>query len=686
MNVNRFLENSKRTSLIGRNIYTSEGFHRDGRWDAPKLGLPGRLLIGHELFLESAVTVELSENGRAAALSPVRHRWTPAWIESYYRSAPDAAYYPNAGCLAVRERKCFTVGDVFVARIELRNDRRETVRVGVKLGLPFEGGKVHCPAQAGALGSPLTVDGYVALRTDRGDGRAFTAEVPSQGEAAFSIAFAFSKESAARAEAAALDALQIIDPFGEKERAFNRFIAENAPEMRCDEPDMLRAYYYRWFLIYRALHCPSEVIDGHPVEGDCLYESPYGAWYDCPVGLPVPLHLEETKWMRRPDVPFADADNWLKGLTCYQGFGYIQYTPMAMWHLYLQHPDQAFLARAYPECHRYALAPFHPEREGLAFLPTLDSSWPTGAEYQPAFYQHTRTPWDWTQDNEGRSQGIADEELKLYRIDYVCYSTGNLIGCANMARALGRAEEADELQSLADRAIDLLRTRFWHDKTRRFVSLDAKSRLPCDEATCYDSFFPFLWGMVGEEFRDGWSPLFDREALACDFSLTTVDRRCPMYWFDNCVAGPAKSSTLRPHAYGCCWNGPVWPYAVSGVAEALGGAARTDEALRARWLALFEAYTELHFMQGDRSVPMITEHYRPTDGVSFSEVCDYFHSTWIDLFMKYWAGIRAEANGIAFEPYAECEFELRHVCVGGRSYTVKQFAEDGKLKRIIINE
>lgn len=684
MNINRLLENSRRTSLIGRNIYTGEGFMGDAlAWAAPSMGLQGQLSIGHNLPIKNAVSLLLFEEERPLTFAPVRHRWTPAWIETYYRSAPDEAYYPRNGCLAVREKKCFTTEDVFVSRLELRNDKRETAHIRIKLETPFQQDEVHLPVQADALGCSLTLDGFIALVCDQASGREMTIDIPAQSTACLAIAFAFSRVSRAEAEGAARAALSKDNPFADRERAFNRFMADNAPELICDDMDVLKAYYYRWFLVYRSLHRPGDVIGGHPVEGDCLYESPYGAWYGCPVGLPVPLHLEEAKWMRSGRIAFADAENWLKGLTCYQGFGYIQYTPMAIWHLLENHPDKALLERAYPECRKYALKDIHPDAEGLSLLPTLESSWPTGAEYQPAFYQHTKTPWDWTQDNEGRRMGIADEELRLYRLDHICYTAGNLIGCSKMAEALGRRDEADELIILANRIIELIRTKFWCAEKKCFVSLDARSGLPCDEALCYDSFFPFLWDMIGSEYADGWTPLFDKDAFACDFSLTTADRHCAMYWFDNCIAGPTKSSPAQPHVYGCCWNGPVWPYAVSGVAEALGSAARTNESLRAAWLTLFEGYTELHFMGGDRAAPMITEHYRPTDGYSFSKTCDYFHSTWIDLFMKYWAGIRLHNGEIAFEPYTSCAFELRGLSMGGNSFCVRQYEENGVLKRRI---
>ena len=30
----------------------------------------------------------------------------------------------------------------------------------------------------------------------------------------------------------------------------------------------------------------------------CVYESPFGSWFGAPVGLPIPLQIEEMKWIK----------------------------------------------------------------------------------------------------------------------------------------------------------------------------------------------------------------------------------------------------------------------------------------------------------------------------------------------------------------------------------------------------
>ena len=59
ININRLLETTKRTSLIGRNIYTFDGYEKNGKWLPPLSGFrqwPGEgkntafgVCIGHPI-------------------------------------------------------------------------------------------------------------------------------------------------------------------------------------------------------------------------------------------------------------------------------------------------------------------------------------------------------------------------------------------------------------------------------------------------------------------------------------------------------------------------------------------------------------------------------------------------------------------------------------------------------------
>ena len=61
--------------------------------------------------------------------------------------------------------------------------------------------------------------------------------------------------------------------------------------------------------------------------------------------------------------------------------------------------------------------------------------------------------------------------------------------------------------------VEAVKKYFWNEEHSCFVSIDAKTGKQCDESICYDSFFPFLWGMLGKEYSRGFNPLFDKKSF-----------------------------------------------------------------------------------------------------------------------------------------------------------------------------
>jgi len=316
-------------------------------------------------------------------------------------------------------------------------------------------------------------------------------------------------------------------------------------------------------------------------------------------------------------------------------------------------------------------------------LPVTEGSWLTGAEYQPSFYQYTEPNWDWRQDDEGIRNGLKFEKPKLHRLDAAVYTILNLQGCAMAAKELGKESDYELLCNIAEQFTRQIEEEHWDKQKKMFYDIDLKTGKRCDVSACYDSFAPFMWGIVGEKYFDSINSIFDRNKFWGDFAVSTVEKCNPMYWFDNCIAGPVESSVLSPHHYSASWNGPVWPYANSLVAVALGSVAEQDKRFKAGFLDFFGKWTDLHFLDGDRSVPMTHEHYRQSDGASFSNVVDYFHSSWINPFMTYWAGIRLENGELIFEPLTEEEFSLHGVNIRGKSYNFSQHRENDILKRVM---
>jgi len=684
MNVNRYLQNGRRSDLCGGEWATRGGQQPHEKWDDPVPGISGLLAIGHGTAVNDLLIPSVTRKGEAASLclSKVQNRWTPAWMHTVYRSAPEPAIYNKSGTVVLEERKCFLPNGVFVSHTTLRNDHREPAALIFTLKSPYvQEGKLITETNAAALHTSFPIVLHVSLLcTLSGDGE-YAVTVPANGSITFRWVFSASPDSPETARKAADEALSMENPFLTSEDTLNRWFEQNVPVLETDDEDLKKVYYYRFWLLRRSIHRPADVIPSHFLKRQCMYESPFGSWYGCPVGLPFPLHILEARWLTESHIAFDDARNWAENLGDYQN--YIQSPVASFAELYDLKPDKAWVREIFPACVKYlepvlALA----DRPGLDGLPVMHGSWLTGAEYQPSFYEHTEPAWDWTQDEEGIRMGVTDTRAPLYRLDEICYAIGNLMGCAKLAAILNEHETEQTMLHRAQQITKIVLERFYCKEDGFFYDIDARTGRHCRRSGCYDSFFPFLWNIAGPEYRGIFDRLFSEAHFWAAFPITTADKTCPMFWFDNCIAGPTASSVAEPHEYGCSWNGTTWPYANGLVLTALGNAAKDDSSLADGWLEFFRRYSEMHFSAGDRSLPVIVEHYRNSDGSNFSPVTDYFHSLWIDVFMKYYVGLDITGETLTAHPFTNADFTLTGVNFRAAAYCVSQKAGRTEIRPI----
>ncbi len=696
MQINRLLQNSVRNELMGSNMFLFSESVMPRKWDFDKMGrmspanvwcepeflMSGRLGLSHECDITNSITLEIYKNGERLDFHSVRNLWTPAFMSTYYRCMPEGDY-PRAGLVGVKERKCITPEDCFVSEITLFNDDNESCALEVRVVSTLEADsepfyKVNAKTLPRGMGRQFELDGSLCIYSPMG--YSFAVEIESGASFSFRVASAYAPLKKDKAEKLCKRVILEADPFLKNERRFNEWFKRNVPVLKSENAELLKAYYYRFFLIKKCTFSPRKLIPKHIARGEVFYESATGSWYGCPIGLPYAMQIEEGKWLSDKSSVRSHLDFWLDGYAR----GYIQLTPHAAWSYYLFTRDKEWLKRSYPKFLEYTFKKLDindPEK-----LPVTDGSWPTGAEYQPSFYQHTPTPWDYRYDN--RRKGEVDGKCqRLYRLDEISYSLLNVIATANMARELGLRADSEKYLSYALALKDNLKERFFSEKRGAFADIDVASGRMCDDALCYDSFAPLMFGLVdGEKYLSSVEVLLRPDVFESEFYPTSAEKRTPMFWFDNAIVGPAYASKSSPDLYGCCWNGPVWPYAATVTLSALGSAARSDGKYRKMWLDAFKNYTDLHFYLGDFSVPDVVEHYRHTDGMPFSVTHDYFHSSYIDFVLGYYAGISVSDKGkVSFKPLTDEEFEISGVVIGGRSYNFKQLRDRGRLKRIIEN-
>lgn len=640
-------------------------------WRVPRPGLQGRLYIVHDTGLDDALSLVVEDGGASLDLVAVRNRWTPGGMDTFYRSAsldrPDDD--PEVGSTVLHERKCILDDNVFVAEATLKNtsatSRTYRVRIVAADALPRKPGPFAFTTTS--MCRPTARTCFGALRTT--DGRLVRTFVLAPGaRRTFRYGFAVGGASAAAVGTALDRALAAPDPFAGNARCFSRWMEENAPELDLSDGDLYRLWVYRWYLLWRGTHVARRVIPDHEYPRAAVYESPMGEWFGCVIGLPVPMQVQELAWMRDPSVGRSHLLNWCEKVVGYRG--YIQFTGMAAWRFCQNHPDAAFAKRICPELLKDAL---HRQGKDPSRLPVQRGSWSTGAEYQANFYQFVTPKWDYRHDHEFNKR---DKErfpvASMIRLDTAGFVLGDLLGCSRLATLAGDADAARDSAARAAAGLETIRRRHWDERLGLFLAADPETGRLADEAACYDSFVPYMWGMVREpEYLRAFDKFCDPAWFWDDCPISTVAKTCPMYCGGNYIRGPFLETSGRNHRYGCCWNGPAWHYADSLAAEAFGQAAQADPSRRAAWLEYFRAWTLSHYLYGDRTVPRAAENFRPEDGARVGCAYDYLHSSWIDPFLRWWCGISVsdDLKTVAFEPFATGNFRVARVPVAGRELT-----------------
>lgn len=653
-------------------------------YEQPAPGLSGQLnVINRVVDVKDVISLRIEDGDEALAFVPVRNHWTPAFVETYYRALPtreqSCSDGDRVGATVLKERKAILTDNTFVADATIKNvgscGRTYRVRVVSAGGLPNAGER---PRRWGMTVDcrkiPVALNPYSAVGTTQNEAsQEFEFQVAAHDSVTFRYGFSLSPESEEDAKARLGKAFALTDPFGENVRQFNAWFDRNVPRLDVGDPDLRRMYLYRWFVVKRNMHRAARISPEHPYPRTVFCESPVGGSYNAVVGLPVPLQIQELAWMRDPGPAVDHVLNWCDKVHGYRG--YVQYTVQAVAQFLRLHPDASLARRIFPALKEFAL-----ETSGgdAGKLPVQVGSWGVGAEYQPNFYQFVEPKWDARHDGHfGPKEGFS--LASLVRLDTAVFGIGNLRGAEEIARSIGDRSSEAELARLAAGQLAIIRTRHWNDEKGLFLAADPTTYALADEAPCYDSFTPYMWGLVGGEFLKAFERFCDPRWFWDDFPISSCSKTCQMYRGENVLMTPPIGSPEKPFCRGSCWNGPTWHYADTLAAEAFGRAARAEPKWRGRWLDFFRGWTESHYLFGDRTAMRAAEDIRPEDGTRCGVTWDYFHSAWIDPFVRYWCGIDVAEDGtVVFEPFSNQPFVLHDVAIRGRSLSFLRH-KDGML-------
>lgn len=695
--VNSWLTSAYRCDLAGPEVWTAPSQDERTSWSVdywnenvpfcqfglPSIGMNGQLHVVHQVENSfDAITVEIEEDARAKVqFVPVRHRWTPAFSTTYYRSMPTKisnAEIKGIGRIVLKETKAILSDNTFLSELTIKNVSSTTlicrVSIKTKSGLPEAG----TPSrewlfETRSMEKVRPRKTFAACKASF-EGSSQMLEVPARSETTFRYALSFSPDSSADAEKRVRRAIEDKDAFAANAKEFNEWFAANVPALETGNPDLMRMYLYRWFILKRGTHEARRVVADHEYPRPAVYESPVGGWYNCVIGLPVPLQIQELSWQRNPSVLRSHILNWCDKVRGYRD--YIQFTVQSIARSFENHPSAEFARKILPEVASYAKQKAGKNAESL---PVQRGSWLTGAEYQPNFYQFTDPQWDFRNDEQFVYKDKKFRHAKLVRLDTASYGIGNLLGAAKIADIVGDSSLATELRSFASSQMDIIRKRHWSEELGLFLAADPATYRLADKAACYDSFTPYMWAMIDDDkYLRAFDKLIDRKWFWDDFPISSCAKNCPMYCGENLII-TSPASPKDPYIYGCNWNGPAWHFSNSLIAEAFGQAAQRRVEMRDKWVEFFTSWSEMHYLYGDRTALRAAESVRPEDGARCNSAWDYLHSSWIDPFFRYYAGIQLVQDGksVRFEPFSEESFRLSNVPLAGYEFTFEQQVKDG---------
>ncbi|MEG7531830.1 MAG: trehalase family glycosidase, partial [Hungatella sp.] len=421
--------------------------------------------------------------------------------------------------------------------------------------------------------------------------------------------------------------IRYLDESEQPDALFERLLMENqkfyaeVPGFLCDDPLINACWKYRWYILKNAMCKPrmgnfmeTVMYEGrdHRMRKDPL--DPHGWEFSKLIPLSTPLQVNDLRWHSNSGLiqeiirsAFASQDEDGLLLCSYvetYGKSYANYMIWAIWLNYLLHPDRAFIEELLPKMKHYIAGHekiYQDEKDSLCIEKTHQL---TGKEYQPSY---------WFFHNYPNNPKDPSTYTPLKRVDRSVYHYQNLIGMANLLKALGDPEE-EVYRNKATVLRKDINDKMWDEKTGFYYDLHYQTE---EKAMVRNivGIYPYWAGMADPEKDAGIMPLMDAEAFDTGAAFASVSKDCPVF----SPAGGWKGNYLKGRN-GCVWCGPSWPYTTGIALEALGTESRKrDHLFDAEFDRYFQEYTTQHFRDGNRHRPYLVEHYDAQTGERLSD-------------------------------------------------------------------
>lgn len=454
----------------------------------------------------------------------------------------------------------------------------------------------------------------------------------------------------------------------------NRRFYEEAPSFLCDDKRMNACWNYRWYILKNCLARPgfgrwkeAVMYEGRDHRMAKTPFAPSGWEFSKLIPLSTPLQLMDFRWHQdRKTVKemirsaFAGQDENGLLLCSYvdsSSKSYANFMLWAVWQYYLLDPDRRFIKELIPAMKAYIEGHEKAYTDGRDSLLIERTHSLTGKEYQPSYWYFHQFP-----KNPKDPAGFTP----LKRVDRSVYHYLNLMGLANLMEAVG-VSGSRAYRNKAEALKRDINGKMWDRRTGFYYDLHYETG---EKAMVKNivGIYPY-WAQIADGDRKaGIEKLLDKELFDTGSAFPSVAKDCPVFspaggWMGNYIKG----------RNGCIWCGPSWPYTTGIALCGLGEESlKQDHRFDASFDRFLQEYTIQHFRDGDRRRPYLVEHYNSVTGERLSDEADYNHSFWIDLVVRYVAGVQVLPGRVKIEPLKTHLkwFRLEKLPIRGRAVTV----------------
>lgn len=429
------------------------------------------------------------------------------------------------------------------------------------------------------------------------------------------------------------------------------WLARNTPYFECSDPAIQDIYYFRWDVYRKHIKATP---DGFVVT-EFLPDVPWAGTYNT-VSATAGHHLYEGRWLSDP-TPLDDYSRFWVG-------------PRATPRRYSAWLADAMCARALVTGDTALPVSL------LDALITNDEAWDAEQRDESGLY------WQ-VDDRDGMEYQISGSGL---RPTINSYLYGDAVAIARIADWAGQADVAAHYRAKAARLKALVQACLWDEKAGFFKTLPTRKALE-HQAARYGAnvmgpsyppgalagvrelqgYVPWYFNLPDPGYERAWEQLTDPLGFWGMYGPSTAERRHP-FW----LAAPTV------HQHDCLWRGSSWPYATSQVLVALANLLNDyvqNVVGKQTYLDLLRAYTRSQrLIQPDGRVgPWIDESLDPDTGAWVTRETlmqrgsplkdrgrDYNHSTYCDLVITGYVGLRPRADAIIevhpLVPEGQCDY------------------------------